>query len=150
MVTRTVPGEVAPKPKQRGKKKPIPFALCFAENRRMCAVGFIEGIEMAVSNLTAQKCFNNKINQQKKKNHQKKASCDGKEEEIDVVPAAEGRAGSMERGRAVCKLGYEKPQPSQSWESVGGLPAVPRGRRASLSGEWSGWVLGKTPPQQEW
>lgn len=37
----------------------IPLALCFVQNRRMYEAGFIKILQMAVSNLAVQKCFNN-------------------------------------------------------------------------------------------
>lgn len=60
----------------------IPLALCFVQNRRMCEAGFIKILQMAVSNLAVQKCFNNLAT--KKKNL---ISCKGEEEKAQLVHA---------------------------------------------------------------
>lgn len=62
----------------------ISFALCFVQNRRMCEAGFIKIIQMAVSNLAVQKCFNNLAT---KKNL---ISCKGEEEKAQLVHAEAG------------------------------------------------------------
>lgn len=59
----------------------IPLALCFVQNRRMYEAGFIKILQMAVSNLAVQKCFNNLATKKKL------ISCKGEEEKAQLVHA---------------------------------------------------------------